>query len=51
MGLNIWLERARIDCCAGGDGFCLKDDLGAEIGAAGFVGVCGRIGTARPTSV
>jgi hypothetical protein len=51
MGRNIWLERARIVCWAGGEGFCLRDDLGIEIGGVDLGGVWGRIGTARPTSV
>jgi hypothetical protein len=38
-------------CWAGGEGFCLREDFGIEIGAVGLGGVCGRIGTARPTSV
>ena len=50
MGRKIWLERARIVCCAGGDGFCLSEDLGRDMGGVDFGGVCGRIGTARPTS-
>jgi hypothetical protein len=51
MGLNNWLERARMLCCAGGEGFCRNEDFGADTTGAGFGGVCGRIGTARPTSV
>ena len=51
MGLNIWLERARIVCWAGGEGFCRNEDLGADTADWGLGGVCGRIGTARPTSV
>jgi hypothetical protein len=38
-------------CWAGGDGLCRRDDFGAEDDCEGFGGVCGRIGTARPTSV
>jgi hypothetical protein len=48
VGRNIRLDRDLTDCCAGGEGFCLRADLG---GTAGFGGVCGRIGTASPTSV
>lgn len=51
VGLKIWLERARILCWAGGEGFCRKADLGADAAAEGLGGVCGRMGTASPTSV
>jgi hypothetical protein len=51
VGLNIWLERARMDCWAGGDGLCRKEDFGADVEGGDFGGVCGRIGMARPTSV
>lgn len=50
MGRNIWLERARMVCWAGGEGFCLSDDFGVDSRGSGWGGVCGRIGTARPTS-
>jgi hypothetical protein len=50
IGLNIWLERARIVCCAGGEGVCRSDDFAVDAGG-GFGGVGGRIGTASPTSV
>ena len=48
---NILLERARIVCWAGGEGFCLSEDFGMDTGSVDLGGVCGRIGTARPTSV
>lgn len=48
IGRNIRLDRDRIDCCAAGEGFCLRADLD---GTVGFGGVCGRMGTASPTSV
>lgn len=48
VGRNMRLDRDLTDCCAGGEGFCLRADLG---GIAGFGGVCGRIGMASPTSV
>lgn len=48
MGRNNILDRDRIDCCAAGEGFCRSADLG---GTSGFGGVCGRMGTASPTSV
>jgi hypothetical protein len=38
-------------CWAAGDGLCRRDDFGADVDGEGFGGVCGRIGTARPTSV
>lgn len=50
IGRNIWLDRARMVCWAGGEGFCRNADLGVEIGTD-FGGVWGRMGTARPTSM
>lgn len=53
VGRNIWLDRARIDCCAGGDGFWRSEDFAMEVCGAGVggVGVCGRVGITSPPSV